>query len=101
MTKSAHTPGPWYQVAEEGEFIIYHDVGDRAYPIATVNSATDGVFDEGQGNANLFLAAPKLLAALHRLTTVIALNDALLNTISSDDYESALYAIAEAEGVEV
>jgi hypothetical protein len=96
MTQEKHTPGPW-ATKPAGDYQSVYDAANKFFEIARVRGFSN---HDAEANARLIAAAPKLLAALHRLTTVIALNDVLLNTISSADYETALYAIAEAEGIE-
>ena len=56
---SKHTPGPWCAV----EDTIFKDYGDKAYPVASVESWGE----DTDHNARLIAAAPDLLEALKEL----------------------------------
>lgn len=65
MCRSKHTPGPWHRGGFQNMEIRPEDDSDRS-TIANVHSYC-GCDDECEANANLFMAAPDLLAALEMI----------------------------------
>lgn len=105
QTETKHTPGPFVRAGEDGRFIwagkpSNGDPGTRF--IAEVHSPVrrgDRLPADVEGNANLFAAAPDLLAAASRGRTVPSYSDhgdAIV--FSGADAAALRAAIAKAEG---
>lgn len=93
--KHTHTPGPW-TIDAEGNVVVD---GDARATIAWVSSPDS--FENGDepmmANARLIAAAPKLLAALKRLSA--GMNSEFDSTprVKAVEVQAARAAIAEAE----
>lgn len=106
MTKSKHTPGPWfipkYGDIDEAEINFTHPNG-KTYTIAKAFSGLGGNdFKEQHANAHLIAAAPDLLEALEEIAqgmgayNVDPLEHA--NNVIEEAKSIARAAIAKAKG---
>lgn len=106
MAETTSTPGPWrIEPAVPGEAS-----GTHVFAANPGGSAGDFVtiadFVDNEANARLIAAAPELLAALKTLLSVLpdnwgdAIKDGVLPAfhLLAEDMDSALAAIAKAEG---
>lgn len=109
MSKTKHTPGPWYtdaigRIWRRNPSDLYEYGGGVAgdKPVATV---WKGWVNEGEvgfpldANARLIAAAPELLEALSCLTAVVGLTPIKGNLEALQEaYDMARAAIAKAKG---
>lgn len=89
---SKHTPGPWTKSKRSMLFQI-SILSDEEH-LATVY----GESGENEANANLIVAAPRLLAALEIMTVLVALKYGNLDGDVYAEIEKANKAIADAKG---
>jgi len=85
---NAHTPGPYKTSAVKNRDETHIDTNKRLI------GSTYGM--QHKENAQLFAAAPELLAALIRMNQLFAKAD--MTEIQGDVVDAALAAIAKAEG---
>jgi hypothetical protein len=82
---SKHTPGPWHAV----EGTVFKDYGDKAYPVASVESWGE----DTDHNARLIAAAPMMYEALKAAEPYLRHANVAYNV-----YVQARAAISKAEG---
>jgi hypothetical protein len=94
---SKHTPGPWllHGRITQGNHLPCSAVTAKTL-IAKVYSEAYNDIDEETANAILIAAAPELLVELKKASAMLS----RCGFESSDEYQSAMAAIAKAEGAQ-
>jgi hypothetical protein len=99
---SKHTPGPW-QIGNKNQHnasFVYAENGEdtvcMVYEIWSHRTVEECKDCKGMANARLIAAAPELLVELKKASAMLS----RCGFESSDEYQSAMAAIAKAEGAQ-